>query len=144
MRRIVEFDNFVGELHRRDPEHILVGAYIAPARGMWRVARTATVGVLGDYSHGLVYDVQIPRRALRYSEELFTAFQSEYGFADAPKRNQRVASLLLAAEVRVEFLRGELPDADIQVSGPQGQPLSPEVLQRLHEDAESYGITSPI
>jgi hypothetical protein len=99
---------------------------------------------LGEYQHGLFYSVRGTKKDRDYVEPMFSAFQSEYGYADNRDRNIRVVSLLLAGEVRVDLLKAALPEANIYLAGSNSdQPIQAEELQMVHYEAEKYSVTIP-
>lgn len=142
IHRVNNFINFAGELQRRAPSSVLVEAnkYTSPLLS----SNTTAVGRIGEYVHGLHYTVATPKRPLHYRENLFSAFQSERGSMEAQLRDNRVGSLILAAEVRVDQLRLILPGADVQIGSGQGELMTAEDLERVHQEMAEQGVVSAI
>lgn len=143
-RKINSFEQFAGTMREVEPNLIVVEADKRPERGLFKAVLTSAVGELRDYSYGLAYDVNTNRKPRRYRENLFSVLQSGYGIGEGDKRDKRALSALLAAEVRVESLRTVLPEAEIYVGSGDGSPMPDDVLQRMHEAAESLNVQSPI
>lgn len=144
LRRIKSFNGFSEELQERNPRLVVVQADCRPARGLFSTFMTGSVGHLGDFQHGLFYTVSAAKRQRNYIEPIFTAFQSEYGFADHLERNKRTMQLLLAGEVRIDLLKTALPEADVYLAGPNPlQPMAEQELELLHEQAQEYDVVAP-
>lgn len=148
--KVKSFDKFVDGLQEVQPVHILVAAHSYRKRTFLdQVGRLTIpkgpVGELGMVGHGLVYTVYEALRTRRFREELFQAFQSEYGFGDENVRWRRFASVALAGETRVEQLQVALPNTLIQLcDADELTPASSEALDALHAFAEEEGIKSAL
>ena len=141
-KKVKDFDKLVEEVRSGSPSRIIIEANREPARGLFKTSMTAAVGQLGQYDHALLYTVRFGKKTKRYWQPLFSAFQSERGFADAEERNKRIMSVMLAGENKVDYLRGLFPGVDIQLGNGQGEPFTPDILARLHKEAKEYGVTA--
>lgn len=145
-RKIKSFDRFTDELQRLSPERISIEAFRrVDRRGMPMGFTTniSAVGELGNFTHGLLYGVQLAKRERAYSESLFAAFQSTFGIADREKRAERAMAVLLAGEIRRDQLSILLPDTEVYLAGPDKKPMGEEELVHLHQDAHRHGVMPP-
>lgn len=105
-------------------------------------ANTATVGVIADFQYILEYRVTTPRgRTVVYLDRLFERFGSDRGFSDAEDRQIAAIKHYLLAEKKVQELRAKLPDVSLDLIGPKGQPMDEAMYARLHQDAETLGVS---
>ena len=145
LRRVKSFENFSEELQERDPELVVVQGNIQYVGGPLSASMTGAVGRLGVVQHGLLYTALKLGRNKQYAEQLFTSFQSEWGLGDRVKRDMDALRLLLAGEVRVEFLKTVLPEAEIYLAGADPlQPMNEQQRALIHEQAQEYEIEVPV
>lgn len=113
-----------------------------PVRDAKGGVNTATSGAIADFRYMLGYTAITPRgRQVVYLERLFEQFGSERGFADAEYRQIAAIKQYLLAEKKVQELRAKLPDVPLELIGPKGQPMDEVMYARLHQDAETLGIS---
>lgn len=139
-KKVKDFNEFVEQLRSGSPSRIIIEASREPATGLFKTSLTGAVGRLGQYDHALLYTVKFGKKTRRYWEPMFSAFQSERGFADAEERNKRVMAVLLAGEERVNYLREQFPGIDIQLGNGRDEPFTPDILAKLHAQAKEYGV----
>jgi len=147
VHQVRSFEGFVEDLQQQRPELVVVQAERKPLKGLFGlfgVNKSAAVGMLGNWQHGLHYEVSKARRSRNHFEPLLTAFESEYGFGDKGKRQRRGIATLLAAETRVDLLQSELPNTTVYMTYEDGQPISDEVLQVVHDYAQEHGVVSAL
>lgn len=144
IHKIKSFEKFVSELQERRPGGIAVAASCEPPRGLFGPSASVSVGALGDWQYGLAYDTKGGKGDRAYREPLFTVFQSEYGFGDAPARNKRTISCLLAAQDRIGTLVTALPGIDVYLAKGDGRRMDEQELQRLQQDARHLGVVSAL
>lgn len=142
--KVKSFESFGGDLRKHEPELVVVQADRRPPKGLLITPAFKSIGKLGLWQHGLHYEVHTRKKTRNYIESLFSTFQSEYGFGDAEERSDRVVSLILAGEVRVEMLEAFLPQTDVYLADINGQRMTEEISQKLHTEAEARGIVSPL
>ena len=125
---------------KREQCRVVKGQVVKAAVGFQ--ALTATVGNIGDFKYQIELISTTPTgRKVIFNELCEKTFGSEYGFADAPKRNMAAIKGLLTIENRIDQLKELLSPyiAETYISGPQGK-FDETLLEKLHRDAEKLGV----
>lgn len=116
-----------------------------PQRGMRTRANSSTVGHIGINEYSTVYEAETSTgRKLRFKEsygEEGESFGSERGFADARKRNLMFLRTLVTADHRLKRIDELFPSAEVIIVKPTGEPLTPELYEKLQQDKRKHDIS---
>ena len=131
-------EEFVNVVKRERCESARVGLRLNTRNA----TETASVGVIANFQYVLELTATTLRgRKVFYNEGLFERFGSDSGFADAEGRRNAAIKGLLLAERKVRELQTMLPGVSVRLIDPTGRPMSDATFAKLHQDAESCGVS---
>jgi hypothetical protein len=146
LRTIKSFDGFSEKLREQNPRLVVVQAKsdLKPTRGLFDWLMSPAAGNSDFLLHGLLYTVDTARKRRERVEPILSTPNRENVSGDNVEHYKRSIQLLLAGEVRVDFLRSVLPETEVYLAGVDPlQPMSKEKLSSLHEKAQKFELEVP-